>query len=122
MDSFAFNLWPTDLQEKLYSFEDLRISDMERGEVAVQVVSAVLSAEISPVCQPTNNQLQNAIVKSPGRLKGFATVPMRDPKEACRLPTKGRPAASYFSPDLIHNQVEHRCLIDSHIPFLKGGE
>ena len=82
LDEFAFNLWPKDLNDKLSSLGDLRISDMDKGEIFIQVVSSVPAAEPLDICKETNEQLAEAVKQSRGRLRGFATVPMDSPREA----------------------------------------
>ncbi|KEF58348.1 uncharacterized protein A1O9_06274 [Exophiala aquamarina CBS 119918] len=82
LDEFAFHLWPENLNEKLSSLRDLRISDMDKGEIIVQVVSSVPSSEPLDICKETNDQLAEAVEQSYGRLRGFASVPMDSPKEA----------------------------------------
>ena len=82
LDEFAFHLWPKNLNEKLSSLGDLRISDMDKGEITVQVVSSVPAAEPLDICRETNEQLAAAVEQSRGRLRGFASVPMDNPREA----------------------------------------
>ena len=55
---------------------------MDKGEIALQVVSSVPTPEMLEICKETNSQLAEAIKKSNGRLAGFATVPIGDPKAA----------------------------------------
>ena len=82
LDEFAFHLWPKELNEKLSSLGDLRISDMDKGEISVQVVSSVPAAEPLDVCRETNEQLAEAVKQSRGRLRGFGSIPMDSPREA----------------------------------------
>ena len=81
-ESFALKLWPADLQEKLSSLEGLRLSDRDRGEIALQVVSPIPACESLDVCRKTNDQLAEAVERSGGRLAGFAALPMGQPDEA----------------------------------------
>lgn len=82
LDEFAFHLWPKELNEKLSSLGELRIDDMDKGEILVQVVSSVPAAEPLDICRETNEQLAEAVKQSCGRLRGFATIPMDSPREA----------------------------------------
>lgn len=84
---FAFNLWPAELQSQLSSLSDSRISDMDSGQVALQVVSSIPTSPPLDICIQTNDQLASAIHGPPydnsnGRLAAFATLPMSSPLEA----------------------------------------
>ncbi len=84
VDDFGFHLWPTQLLSQLSSLEDIRIEDMNHGEIALQVVSSIPCSEPADICRDTNKQLAGAVKKSQGRLAGFATLPMDDPSAAAQ--------------------------------------
>ena len=48
----------------------------------MQVVSSLPIAESQSICQRTNNQLAAAVKANPGRLAGFAALPMGDGTQA----------------------------------------
>ena len=82
IEAFAFHLWPADTRAKLRSVDKLRIDDMDKGEIGIQVVSGLPCPEPLEICKETNEQLANAIKNSNGRLAGFATVPVGEPEAA----------------------------------------
>ena len=79
---FGFDLFPTRVQEDMYSLSERRIQDMDKGNVSLQVVSSIPATESLDICQKTNNELAAAVKESGGRLAGFAMLPMGDPQAA----------------------------------------
>ncbi|RDW89638.1 hypothetical protein BP6252_01670 [Coleophoma cylindrospora] len=74
--------FPAQILSKLECLGDERIQDLDKGNVALQVISHG-PGEISPsVCAAANDGLASAISKNPGRLAGFATIPMGEPAVA----------------------------------------
>ena len=84
VESFRFDLFPKDTQEKLLSVGSRRIQDMDAGEISLQVVSSIPAPESLEICQGTNNQLDEAVRDSEGRLAGFAMLPMAEPIAAAQ--------------------------------------
>lgn len=82
VQDFSFHLWPQETQDRLKSVGSLRLEDMRRGDIALQVVSGLPSSEPESICKATNDQLAEAVKHSNGRLRGFATVPIADPVAA----------------------------------------
>jgi predicted TIM-barrel fold metal-dependent hydrolase len=80
--TFRFDLYPEEIKEKLFSVGSRRIRDMGLGDISLQVVSSIPAPESLEVCQGTNNQLDEAVRSSEGRLAGFAMLPMADPTAA----------------------------------------
>ena len=82
VELFNLDLFPAGIKEKLFSVGDLRIQDMDAGNISLQVVSSIPSPESLDICYETNNQLYEAIQVSKGRLAGFAMLPLGDPRAA----------------------------------------
>jgi predicted TIM-barrel fold metal-dependent hydrolase len=69
-----------------------RLADMDRGRVAVQVLSlagAVNSTHVSgeegvELARAINDALKNAVDTAPPRFKAFAELPFQDPSAACK--------------------------------------
>ncbi|KAK4180921.1 putative metal-dependent hydrolase [Triangularia setosa] len=72
------------IMEKLKNLSSLRLADMDKGDVTLQVVShaAGLGSYPANYSRAANNQVYQAIKKATGRLAGFATAPMSRPAEA----------------------------------------
>ncbi|CAI6333158.1 unnamed protein product [Periconia digitata] len=72
------------LMEQFTELGDLRIADMDSGEVTMQVISHG-PGDLSPSqCRDCNEQLAEAIQKYPKRFAGFAELPMEEPVEAAK--------------------------------------
>lgn len=70
--------------ERFLDLSDLRISDMDAGQVTLQVIShGPVSLSVSQ-CREANDQLAAAVRTHPGRFAGFADLPMHDPVEAAK--------------------------------------
>ena len=72
------------VQDQLRDLDDIRIQEMDKGNVALQVVShapggAALGLKENAAA---NDQLAEAIKRHPQRYAGFATLPMLQPSEA----------------------------------------
>lgn len=74
------------LRDKLADLDELRLSDMDKGKVSLQVISHACSpgAPTPKICQEGNDQLAAACRKHPDRFAGFAVLPMADPEESAR--------------------------------------
>ena len=79
---FGFDLFPAKVREDMFSLNERRIQDMDKGNVSLQVVSSIPAVEPLDICQKTNDQLGAAEKQSGGRLAGFAMLPMGDPQAA----------------------------------------
>ena len=81
-DDLHANL-PPHLSERLENVADLRIKEMDAGNISMQVLSHI-GIMPTPVaeCQQVNDKLASACAANPDRLAGFATLPMQDPQAA----------------------------------------
>ena len=77
-----YSSFPQHVISKLESLGDERITDLDKGDVSLQVIShAPLDASLS-VCTEANDELAMAIAKNPSRLAGFAMLPVGEPTAA----------------------------------------
>lgn len=74
------------LREKLGDLDSLRLREMEKGGISMQVIShACMPGAPSPTqCREANDQLAEACKKHRDRFAGFAVLPMSDPEECVR--------------------------------------
>lgn len=74
------------LRDKLSDLDQLRLSEMEKGKISMQVIShaCVPGAPSTQQCREGNDQLAAACKKHPDRFAGFAVLPMADPEESAR--------------------------------------
>ncbi|KPI34799.1 2,3-dihydroxybenzoate decarboxylase [Cyphellophora attinorum] len=70
------------MMDKLLDLSDLRISQMDEGNVAIQVISHCAGAKTVAQCIKANNQLATAIMQHPDRFAGFATLDVENPRAA----------------------------------------
>ena len=94
------------VRDKLADLDQLRLSEMDKGKVSLQVIShACIPGAPSPsICRQGNDQLAAACQKHPDRFAGFAVLPMADAEES--------------SKELERTVQQHRfvgALIDNHI-------
>ena len=80
--SLALHMFPPEVRENLASLGTKRISDMDKGDISLQVISHIPGLESPDVCRKTNTQLLGAIKAHPTRFAGFACLPMADPSAA----------------------------------------
>lgn len=77
--------WPGAI-ERLMDAGDLRLKDMDKGKVSLQVISHCAADDLAPeVCTAGNDQLAAEIKKSDEthrRFAGFAVLPMAHPEAA----------------------------------------
>ena len=80
----SYAMFPTAVQEKLLDLGDVRLAAMDRGAVAMQVMShAPNRLALTPkTCIKANDELHAATQKRPDRFAAFATLPMAHPQEA----------------------------------------
>lgn len=68
--------------ERLLDLGSTRLTEMQNGQIAMQVISHV-PGDFSPsVCRAANDKLSTATWKNPDRLAGFAALPMHEPQKA----------------------------------------
>lgn len=74
------------LRDKLGDLDELRLAEMDKGKVSMQVIShaCVPGAPSIKQCRDGNDQLAAACKKHPSRFAGFAVLPMADPEESAR--------------------------------------
>ena len=74
------------LRDKLTDVDQIRLDEMEKGKVSMQVIShaCVAGAPSGPVCREGNDQLAQDMKKHPDRFAGFAVLPMSDPEECAK--------------------------------------
>ena len=85
----ADGAWPG-LKRRLSDFHDERLDEMDRHGIAIAVLSlnapAVQGvpdrAQANDLARKANDVLADAIARSPGRLAGFAALPMQEPDAA----------------------------------------
>lgn len=70
------------MMEQLRSLGDVRLQDMDAGNVSLQIVSHGPVSASSGQCRQTNDQLAEACQRHPKRLAGFAVLPMLEPEAA----------------------------------------
>lgn len=70
------------LDERIRDVSDVRIRDMDRGNVAVQVVSHGPGLITLEDCRRANDEMHQAVAQRPSRFAGFAVLPVAQP-EAC---------------------------------------
>jgi predicted TIM-barrel fold metal-dependent hydrolase len=79
---------PQEIRDRLSDFDGKRLESMDESGISVQVCSAISGAELlnSPqgeeFARGVNDELARAVKRHPGRLAGFAHLPMRNPKAA----------------------------------------
>ena len=80
----SYTMFPKPVQEKLLDLGDVRLSAMNRGQTAVQIIShAPNRLALTPeTCRKANDELHAAVQKHPDRFGAFATLPMAYPHEA----------------------------------------
>ncbi|KAF2097611.1 amidohydrolase 2 [Rhizodiscina lignyota] len=76
--------WLAALKNQLYDLDKVRLSEMDRGKINLQIIS---HAPCNPSVQgafDANNELAQAVKKQPERFKAFAVLPMSNPEEATK--------------------------------------
>ncbi|KAF2719833.1 hypothetical protein K431DRAFT_286319 [Polychaeton citri CBS 116435] len=67
---------------ELRDLGSLRLSEMEKGQVSLQVISHGPGCPSTSQCRSANDQLATAVKANPTRFAGFAVLPMADPEAA----------------------------------------
>lgn len=80
-DDLHANL-PAHLSERLQDVDDLRLKDLDAGNISLQVISHIGVQTPVEGCRQANDKLAAACNKFPRRYRGFATLPMQDPSAA----------------------------------------
>ena len=75
--------------EQLLSFSDLRLRDMNNGNIVKQIISAIPVVANITQCQNANNALFAGVKKNPSRFGGWTMLPMSDPPAAVEELTRG---------------------------------
>jgi predicted TIM-barrel fold metal-dependent hydrolase len=70
------------LADKLADLGELRLKNMEAGQISMQIISHGPFGHSSTQCRAANEQLSAAVKALPTKFAGFATLPMGDPKAA----------------------------------------
>ncbi|KAF2770258.1 amidohydrolase 2 [Teratosphaeria nubilosa] len=70
------------LETQLTNLDDVRLADMEKGKVSLQVISHGPGTLSPQQAHDANEQLAAAIQKHPTRFAGFAALAVKDPKAA----------------------------------------
>lgn len=74
--------FPPHIVSKLSDLGNERITDLDKGDVSLQILSHGPIEASSEVCTSANDELAAAISKNPTRLAGFALLPIGEPKAA----------------------------------------
>lgn len=77
-----YDAFPSRITDALRDLVDVRLANMDAGNVAVQVVSHGPGAGNAMQCRTANDHLAAAVAKNPTRLRGFATLSRGDPNAA----------------------------------------
>ncbi|KAH8424235.1 amidohydrolase family protein [Aspergillus melleus] len=77
-----YTKFPPHILSKLECLGTERISDLDKGNVSLQVISHGPGNISAPVCAAANDDLAAAIAQHPTRLAGFAMLPMSEPQAA----------------------------------------
>ncbi|KAL7893552.1 hypothetical protein HDV63DRAFT_387395 [Trichoderma sp. SZMC 28014] len=77
--SELYSNFPSHLNDKLANTGEGRIQDLDKGKVSLQILSHAPGDFTRDECALGNDELAAAVRKNPGRLAGFAMLPMSDP-------------------------------------------
>lgn len=75
--------FPPHVVTKLRDIREGRIIDLNQGGISLQVISSIPCLDTQEVCRRTNLQIAGSVKDFPTRFRGFACLPMTDPKSAC---------------------------------------
>jgi predicted TIM-barrel fold metal-dependent hydrolase len=80
----AYDIFPDDVRRKLFTLGSERLADMERANIALQIISHGPTRRCPPpdICRKANLELADAVCSNKNRLAGFAVLPMEDPSAA----------------------------------------
>ena len=74
-------MFPQSVVDNLADIGANRISDMDKGNMSIMVISHIPAVEPPEICRKVNDQLFKAVQESKGRYRGFGFVPMGEPSE-----------------------------------------
>ncbi|KAK0386828.1 hypothetical protein NLU13_5141 [Sarocladium strictum] len=77
-----YGQFPAPILTKLHDLDAIRVKDLDKGQVSMQVLSHGPAEADAETCTAINNEVAVAIRKHPTRFAGFATLPMEDPQLA----------------------------------------
>lgn len=77
-----YSNFPPHLMRKLQEVGTARITDLDSGNVSLQVLSHGPGDFNAATCASINDELATSIAENPSRLAGFATLPMSEPEAA----------------------------------------
>jgi predicted TIM-barrel fold metal-dependent hydrolase len=83
VSSLGLHMFPSQVATKLRDIREGRVIDLNYGGISLQVISSVPCLETPEVCRRTNLQIAESVRDFPTRFRGFACLPMTDPKAAC---------------------------------------
>ncbi|EME47816.1 hypothetical protein DOTSEDRAFT_167194 [Dothistroma septosporum NZE10] len=110
-DDLHANL-PPHLSERLRDVADLRIKEMDAGNISMQVLSHIgLMPTPVAACQRVNDKLASACAANSTRLAGFATLPMQDPQAAATELERAVKNHNFLGA-LINNHLEDGTMFD----------
>lgn len=75
--------FPPNVVTKLRDIREGRVIDLNHGDISLQVISSIPCLDTQEVCRRTNLQIADSVKDFPTRFRGFACLPMTDPKSAC---------------------------------------
>jgi len=79
----TFSSFPSSFGDKFYDLGDLRLADMDQGQITLQVLSHGPANWATPgQCRAANDLLAEAVKAHPTRFAGFAFLPISQPLEA----------------------------------------
>jgi predicted TIM-barrel fold metal-dependent hydrolase len=108
-----YSLFPPHQLSKLRDLGAQRLTDMDAGDVSLQVVSHGPGVGTLDQCQSANNSLAAAIKQNSTRLAGFATLPMGNPQEAAEELERCIKSLGFVGA-LLENHYEGRYYDDEH--------
>ena len=76
--------YPRALRDALLDLSTQRLSDMDAGGVARQIISHAPADAPPKVCALANDELASAISRHPTRFSGFALLPISHPEDAAK--------------------------------------
>jgi len=81
----TFSSFPSSFGEEFYDLGELRLADMDQGQITLQVLSHGPANWATPgQCRAANDRLAEAVKVRPTRFAGFAFLPVSHPSEAVK--------------------------------------
>ena len=100
-----YKTFPPSVQHKLKSLGDERFSDMDAGEMSLQVLSHAPINLDAEQCRLVNDGLAETCREHPQRFAGFATLPMNDPTAAAEELERAVKKCGFVGA-LVNNHIE----------------